>query len=478
MTGRLSGNCWKESGLQPPAFSAQEIEQAAGAVRLSGPAQAPALSGVSIDSRTVREGELFVAIRGRRLDGHHFVPEALANGAAGALVEQPPVGMPPGKFLWQVPDTLAALGNLARFHRDRFEIPLVAVTGSCGKTTVKEMLAHILSADRPVLSTLGTQNNLIGVPLTLFRLHRGHRAAVLELGTNQWGEIGQLTRIARPTLGVVTNIGPAHLETFGDLAGGLRAKAELWEEMDPGAMLVLNGDDPWLAKEGKRLARPVSWFGLGSEARIPVSRVECGPSGSRCRLEGGEELEVPLPGRHNLLNALAALTCAELLGVGRAAAAAALKSLPPLPGRSAVAQRDGILWIDDSYNANPASLAAGLEILSGLRDSSRKIVAVGDMLELGKESERLHEEAGRRIAALRPDLLVAVGPLARQLLEAARTSGLPHPAGRAFETAEQAGEFLGSWLRRGDAVLVKGSRLMRMERVLDGAGCFTTSSIP
>ncbi len=463
--------------MQAPSFSIHEIEQAVGASPLLGArAPIPPLVGVSIDSRTVREGELFVAIRGRRFDGHDFVAEALAKGAAAALVEHRPV--PDHRPIFQVSDTLTALGNLARFHRDRFQIPLVAVTGSCGKTTTKAMLAHILSWDRPVLSTSGTQNNRIGVPLTLFRLTPNHQAAVLELGTNQWGEIGLLTRMTRPTLGVVTNIGPAHLEAFGDLQGVLRAKAELWEAMDPRVPLILNGDDPLLAEVGKPLSRPVAWFGFGPHAQIPVSRLECGPSGSRCRIHGRWELDLPLPGRHNFLNALAALTCAELLGVDLSAAAEALKTLAPLPGRVALVQRDGIVWIDDTYNANPASFEAGLEVLEGIQGPKRKAVAVGDMLELGGQAERLHAEAGRCVADCGLDLLVVVGPLARRLLAAAWESGLPKEAGRVFETSEQAGEFLAGWVRPGDAILVKGSRAMRMEQVLEGAGCFTTSSIP
>lgn len=459
------------------SFSPAEIRAALpGVRRVAGPEKPCA--DVSTDSRTLRPGELFVAIKGHRFDGHNFAVQALEQGAAGAVVERwplPGVGPEPTGAVWKVDDALTALGALARFHRERFRVTLAAVTGSSGKSTTKTMLAHILSGSREVLATPGTQNNRIGVPLTLFRLEPKHRAAVLELGTNQWGEIRALTEICRPTAGVVTNIGPAHLETFGDLRGVLREKGGLWEGMAPGAPVALNGDDPLLREAGKNLSRPVVWFGTGPECQVRGSDFSGGMEGGRCCVNGRWELQIPLLGRYNLLNALAALTCAQLLGEDLGAAVRRLSDVPALPGRLTCASRDGLWIVDDTYNANPGSLRAALDALSEFPRAGRTIAVLGDMLELGGRSEELHAEAGRQAARAGVDGLIAVGPQARRLLEAAWAAGLDRSAGRFFSTPEEAGEFLAETARPGDVVLVKGSRGMQMERVI---ACFTTSSTP
>ncbi len=427
-------------------------------------------TGVSIDSRTLEPGQLFVAIRGKRFDGHDFAAQAVARGAAGVVAERDLGLRVP---VWVVPDAVAALGEIARSHRRRFRPRLAAITGSSGKSTTKGMLAHLLGARRKVLSTPGTQNNLIGVPLTLFQMTEGHEAAVLELGTNQWGEIRRLTEIAEPTLGVVTNIGPAHLEAFGDLRGVLLAKGELWEQMEPGAPVVLNADDPLLREAGGRLSRRVVWFGCCPEADVRAEEIVCVGAETRCVVNGRWEMRVPLAGRHNLMNALAALAAAEAMGEPLESAAERMAGVQAMPGRLSFSERDGLLILDDTYNANPGSLSVALEVLAGLDRPGRRIVAVGDMLELGDQAERLHAEAGRWMAQRGVDFLVSVGPLARRLLGSAWEFGLPRERGRAFDSPEEAGEFLSGFARAGDALLVKGSRATRMEKVL---GCFTTSS--
>ena len=461
--------------MQEVTFSPGEVEKATQGRRVAGGEKEPLLfTGISIDSRTVRRGQLFVAIHGKRFDGHDFLEAAFEQGAAGAVVDRWPLkGIATGRSIWQVPETLRALGDLARFHRSRFSIEVAAITGSSGKTTTKGMLAHLLSENWEVLSTPGTQNNLIGVPMTLLQLHRGHRAAVLELGTNQWGEIRRLAEILRPTIGMVTNIGPAHLQAFGSLEGVLRAKGELWKSMDPQAPLILNADDPLLRRAAERLGPRVTWFGMDPRADVRISQAEGGSWGSRCFINGRWKLELPLPGRHSLLNAAAALACAQRLGRDLAGSVRRLQTVPSISGRLTVREQDGVLFLDDSYNANPASLQAALEVLVSVERPGRKILVVGDMLELGDQAEALHEEMGRSVAH-QVDLLVAVGGMAHRLLSSAQEAGLPREAGQAFKTSDEAGEFLMPSVRSGDTVLIKGSRGMQMERVL---ACCTTFSI-
>ncbi len=474
MTGRWSGSCWANR-WRMASFRVDEIAAATGGKPVSGRG-ATSASGVSTDSRTLRGGDLFVAIRGPRFDGHDFVETAFAHGAAAAVVGRWPL---PGVFasrdVWRVEDTLNALGNLARFHRQRFNLPLVAITGSSGKTTTKTMVAQILSGGAEVLAAVGTENNLIGVSWTLLRLEPSHRFAVIEMGTNRRGEIRRLSEIARPTVGVVTNIGPAHLETFGDLRGVLREKRALWEMMGSDGRLLLNADDPLLVEAGRRLSRRVTWFGTDAAADVRAEKIRLEPWGSVCRVDG-VELKLPLPGRHNLLNALAALGCARLLGIEMLEAAHRLSVMAPLPGRLAQVEVDGCLVIDDTYNANPASFQAALQVLQGIHRPGRKILVAGDMLELGVQSEALHAEAGRWAAAAGLDWLVTVGALGRGLLAAAMKAGFALEHGRAFDTAEQAGKFLIAQIRPGDTVLLKGSRGMHMERILE-IRCSTISSI-
>jgi len=453
--------------------------------------------GLSVDSRTVQPGELFIALRGKRLDGHNFLEKARQNGATGALVERWPLkkvlstdspSLVPGTglMIWKVPDTLKALGDLAQYHRDRFQLPTVAITGSSGKTTTKEMVTHLLAERFNTLANPGTQNNRIGIPLTLLRLQPEHQALVVELGTNQWGEIRRLTKMAQPEVGVVTNIGPAHLEAFGGLRGVLRAKGELWEAMDSQGIFILNADDPLLRLAGRRLRRKILWFSAGGysgslpgEEALPIALratdIHLGATNLRCRINQRFHLELPLPGRHNLMNALAALTCAMVFGEDLSVAVERLREMPPLAGRLRFHEREGVLILDDSYNANPDSLKASLEVFSRIKRPGRKAVLLGDMLELGTQAESFHVEAGRRVVSTQPQLLVAVGPLARWTLAGAWERDLGYLAGRSFNTSQDAGRFLRQWLKPGDALFVKGSRGMQMERAVE---CFSTSSTP
>ncbi len=455
-------------------FQPEEIKAATGAMMVKGTSGKPA-SGVSIDSRTIQPGNLFVAIRGKRFDGHQFVAEALAQGAAGAIVDQWPLKgpFPAGAAVWKAPDTLKALGDMARFHRQRFPVKVAAITGSAGKTTTKTMVAHLLSGQENLLATPGTQNNQIGVPLTLFRITEGISTVVLELGTNQWGEIRRLTEIAQPSVGVVTAIGEAHLETFGDLHGVLRAKGELWEGMGREKTVVLNADDPLLWDAGRSLPHRVIWYGTRAQAQVRAERVELGPWESRCLVNAQWKLRVPLPGRHNLMNALAALACVQALEGDLPSAVEHLATVPALAGRLTRQMLDGCTVIDDSYNANPTSLQAALEVFQKAGCSGRRVAVIGDMLELGTQAQALHAQAGRWIAAAGVDLLITVGPWSRHLVEAAREAGFPTAATWGFEDSEEAGEFVRKIIHPGDLILLKGSRGMQMEKIF---ACSTTSS--
>ncbi|MCM8812228.1 MAG: UDP-N-acetylmuramoyl-tripeptide--D-alanyl-D-alanine ligase [Candidatus Omnitrophica bacterium] len=457
-------------------FQSADITAAIGGTRIAGDGRSPLL-GVSIDTRTIRPRELYVAIHGKRLDGHDFLQEAFSKGAAGAVVDRWPVKgftVPGGVEIWQVQDTLAALGNLAAFHRRRFDVPVIAVTGSAGKTTTKGMLAHILSQRLRVLATEGTQNNLIGVPLNLLKLRAEHQAVVLELGTNQWGEIRSLTRIAKPTIGVVTNIGYAHLETFGDLHGVLKAKGELWETMKPTASLVLNAEDPLLLEAGVRLSHRLIWFGNHADSAVRAEKVQLTAAGSVSFINGVWRMHLPVPGRHNLMNALAALAAAQATGIPLEQAAGRLESFQPVPGRVSLTQQGGFLVIDDSYNANPTSLRAALEVFRQTVCTGRRIAVIGDMLELGRQAESFHQQAGVWVKEADADFLMTVGSLSRHTAAAARSAGMPTERVISFDDVEQAKEFLEELIRPGDALLVKGSRAMRMERILL---CSITSSI-
>ena len=436
-----------------------EIAQAVGG-RLTG--ADVQVDGVSTDSRTVRPGELFVALRGPRFDGHAFVAHAAGRGAAAALVEEEAGGALP---LVVVDDTRTALGRLGRWWRGRCGGPVVALTGSSGKTTVKELTAGILARTGPGIATAGNLNNAIGVPLTLCRIGPGHRWAVVELGASAPGEIADLAGLAMPDVGVVLNAGPAHLEGFGTVAGVARGKGELLEAVAArGGVAVYNADDAHapLWRELAEGAREVVRFGLAADAEWTADW-EPGPGGTRLRLRGPAgplaECRFPLLGRHNVLNALAAAAAAAAAGAVEEAILAGLEAAAPVPGRlRPLSLPSGALLLDDTYNANPLSLEAGLEVLAAL--PGERVLVLGDMAELGADAASWHEAAGRRARAAGVTALYALGD------EAARAARAFGPGGHAFADHEALAAALEGALGPGMSVLVKGSRRMRMERLV------------
>ncbi len=438
------------------------------------------------DSRSVRRGDLFVALKGERFDGHQFVVAALRLGAVGAIVEdqyRPPAASFTSSsrrgtkkaepLLFGVRDTLFAYQQLAAHHRSRFTIPVVAVTGSNGKTTTKEMVASVLAQRWTVLKTEGNLNNRIGVPQTVFRLTPRHQAAVIELGVDQKGQTTRLCEIVRPTIGLITNIGPDHLEFFGSIEASAQAKAELLDQMSQDGAIVLNADDPYFDYLASRARCRVVSFGLSPRADVRALDV-------RTDARTGAAFRLALPGKarstavalrvhgaHNVMNALAAAAVGHVLSLGGAAIAQGLARFRPAAMRSRVTDHRGMRIIDDCYNANPASMKAAIELLAELGSSKRTIAVLGDMLELGPEARALHEEVGAFLAQRNISLLVACGALGGSLAEGARRGGMA--ADRILEVpdAGAAAVAVKSLVRKGDVVLVKASRGMRMEQVVE-----------
>ncbi|HYR95990.1 MAG TPA: UDP-N-acetylmuramoyl-tripeptide--D-alanyl-D-alanine ligase [Candidatus Binatus sp.] len=432
-------------------------------------------TGVTTDTRGVRPGELFVAIRGEAHDGHDFLADAAQRGAGAVLVERAHAERPLACGVIAVRDTLAALGDLAAFHRRRHRPRVVAVTGSNGKTTTKEMLAAILErAFGPgrVLRTTGTQNNLVGLPLTLLRLGGGEEAAILELGMNGPGEIWRLAQIAEPDVGVITCVAPAHLEGLGSIHGVAEAKAELYRRLRPSATAVVNADDPLVSASARAFpGRKVS-FGTADALELAVGAraiADHGLDGTEFHLVV-ERRDVPVrlavPGRHNVTNALAAAAAAHALGVGIDAVAAGLEAFQPPGMRMEVTHLpNGVTVLNDAYNANPASMAAALRTLAASR-GRRRVAVLGEMRELGAESARAHRELGVAAAAASVDALFLLGEHAETVRAGAESAGLP--ADRVVVAASHedlAGRLLG-YCRPGDLILLKGSRGAAMEQVL------------
>jgi UDP-N-acetylmuramoyl-tripeptide--D-alanyl-D-alanine ligase len=446
----------------------QDIVIASGGALVAGDLALP-VAGVSIDSRTLRIGEAFFAIRGHWRDGHDSVSEAAARGACCVVVhtlpDDPPAGMP----LVLVDDTTVALGCLAARHRARFSVPLVAVTGSNGKTTTKELIAAALARRFSVLKSEASFNNQWGLPLTLLRLTSDHEAAVVEIGTNQPGEIATLAALAAPTLGVVTTVAEVHTEFLGSLEGVREEKAALVRALPASGVAVLNADDPRVLGMAADTAAQVVTFGTTPNGDVHVASPVAEDSESiGFTLEHDGEraaVRVALVGRHNVINALAAAATGVALGLSLAEIAQGLADARAVKGRCVWREANGVRILDDTYNANPVSVRAALETVAARRGQGRLVVVLGDMLELGSFADEAHREVGRLVAALGADELVGVGPHARLAVEAARAAGLREA--RHVLAFEDTVAHLLKRLAPDDVVLVKGSRGMRLERVVD-----------
>jgi UDP-N-acetylmuramoyl-tripeptide--D-alanyl-D-alanine ligase len=424
--------------------------------------------GYSIDSRTIHPGELFFAVKGDRLDGHDFVIAALEKSAAAAVIRSDQLHRFPSKErLLAVDDTLVALQTLATAVRKVWGKPLVGVTGSAGKTTTKEAIAHVLATRFRVLKSEGNFNNHFGLPLTLLQVEPQHDVAVIEMGMSHAGEIRALAKIAQPEIGVVTNVAAVHLEFFDSLAGIARAKYELIESLPANGIAVLNSDDEYVSQFGRGFAGKVILYGTRETADVRAENVEsCGAAGSAFDVvthDGRVRAVLPLVGRHNVLNALATVAVGLSHGLGLDQATTALATLAPADKRGQVLQLGNITVVNDCYNSNPKALHAMVEALAAM-NARRRIVVAGEMLELGPAGEDLHRSAGEEIARQKIDFLLGVRGLAQAMVTGAKQGGAQ---AEFVATPEQAGEWLARETREGDVVLLKASRGVKLEKALE-----------
>ena len=456
-------------------WTASEIIEATRGKLLSGES-VHAFSGICIDSRAIMPGDCFLAIRGDTHDGHSFIPEVLKKGVKGLIIqserqheiEVKEMETPPAVCIG-VPNTLAALGALAGYHRQRSDVSVVAITGSNGKTSTRTMAAAVLSKRFHVLSPEGNFNNEVGLPLTLLRLNSSHEWAVLELGMNHAGEISRLGDICRPDIGLITNIGPAHLEGLGSLEGVMHAKGELIEKVKPGGKIILNADDPMTEKLAQKTTATPLLFGFSANADIRATELSLQPAGVSFVLHIGQEtsrVTLPVPGTFMSINALAAAAVGHAVGIPIAEIAAALESFTPIKGRMNLYRTDrGFKIIDDTYNANPGSVKAALTALKGLRKEHPGLVVLGDMLELGNASWDLHRDIGEFAARSGVSRLYVTGAFAEAVLQGAQQGGMASK--NIFSGDKEA--ILVDLVRHfnpGDWLLIKGSRGMRMETLL------------
>jgi UDP-N-acetylmuramoyl-tripeptide--D-alanyl-D-alanine ligase len=434
--------------------------------------------GISTDSRTVTEGELFIALKGSRFDGHHYVLEALEKKAGGVVIEEDKVGDIRwngyrAKAVIAVKDTLFALGNIALDWRRKYRTPLVALTGSNGKTTTKEMIAACLETTFPILKTKGNLNNLIGLPLTLLTLTEKERVVVLEMGMNVPGEIRRLTEIAEPDVGLITNIQKVHLEGMESLERLKEEKGELFRKMRRDGTILVNQDDPRVVDLASDYPGQKITFGIEHPAEVMAKEIRLGGAEGTfftLILEGeAMEIHLRLLGRHFIPNALSAIAAACLFGVEVKQVKEALENFQSIPMRMEIVPlKGGKTLINDAYNANPHSMGLALETLVEAKGEGRAIAVLGDMLELGNFTKEAHEQLGEKVSELSIDFLLALGEEAPIVVESAIRHGFPLERVRVVESHSEAISILKQMIQNGDWILVKGSRRMAMEKIVEG----------
>jgi UDP-N-acetylmuramoyl-tripeptide--D-alanyl-D-alanine ligase len=442
------------------------IAAAAGGRFASGhpPPEGLLAKGYSFDTRGLKPGEIFFALDGERRNGHQFLSDAWAKGAAGAVVAQPAGNAPQDFVQIVVSSPLDALQALASHVREDLKIPVVAISGSNGKTTTKEMLAHILSGRMHVHKSPGNFNNHIGVPLTILGLDETAQVLVMELGSNHRGEIEKLSRISRPHIGVITNVGRAHIGLFGSVEEIAREKTDLLRCLEPEGKGVVNADDRILLSAIAHINVDLVRFGVSEDAEFRATEIRQLDGGGCAFRLGRRVVTLKTGGSHNVYNALAAVSTASLLGVTVRDAARALETFEPV--RTKVTSCCGVTLIDDSYNANPDSVRAALELLTGTT-ARRRVLIMGEMLELGEESRKLHREIGELVAASDIHLFVGIGGDTEEAVTRAKAGGMGSGTALFFETKAEAKRRISDLVRRDDVVLVKGSRMTGLEEICD-----------
>ena len=447
-------------------YEIQEIAKVIGGQLLQGDPHT-SIKGICTDSRKAKGGEIFVALQGQQ-DGHNFIAKALDQGVTALLVSQNITTLPAEVPVVLVADTLAALQQLASDNRSRLNIPVVAVTGSNGKTSTKDMLAAVLSTRFNTLKTEGNFNNELGLPLTLLNLTESHQAAVVEMGMRGLGEIHFLAEIAKPTAAVITNIGEAHLERLGSVRNIAMAKTEVLEHITPEGFAVLNADSPFIRELAERCQGQVIFYSVVGDAELKASNIR--PDGNGVRYElvypgGFQEIYLPVPGSHNVMNSLAAVGVGLQLGLSIAEIEQGLRNVALTHSRLEILQANGINIINDTYNANPSSTKAALQVLKETA-AGRKIAVLGDMYELGEREQVGHQEVGEAAAAIAVDALLAVGNLGQWIAQGGLMAGLPQDRVVQCENNAQAVAELQKIVKPGDTLLIKGSRGMRMEEIV------------
>ena len=438
------------------------------------------IRGISTDSRTIKPGDLFFALKGERCDGHQYITHAMNTGAVGAVISNEFKIEPEHKnfSVIRVKDTTTALGDLARYYRQKLNTTIIGITGSNGKTTTKEMTYHLLSHFGPTAKSQKSFNNFVGVPVTIFEIENRHRYGVLEMGTNAPGEIRRLSEIGVPDVAVIVNISKTHLEGLKSIEGVARAKAEILENLSKGGVFVYNVDNPWCAKIARCFKGETVGFGFSSQAHIRCTDVKKKDKGYVFELNGHLNIPLPIPGYHNITNCLASFAICKALGHDICCVKDAFSSFK-LPSMRIEQQRIGnITIINDAYNANPESVRAALQYLSEIDEEGRKVFVCGDMLELGNESAQLHKEIGETVSCLNIDLLWTVGKYASEIAKAAKSSGTPERQVISFQDVSDITSTEMNEIRENDIVLIKGSRGMHMENIIEKFKEYFSKRVP
>ncbi|MEN6320390.1 MAG: UDP-N-acetylmuramoyl-tripeptide--D-alanyl-D-alanine ligase [Syntrophaceae bacterium] len=463
-----------ESELTHPAFSGNDIVNATGGTVITG-RRDKTFHGISTDSRHISPGNLFIPIKGEKFDGHNFITDAVRDGAAGFLIqdgsEKTVCQTYKNITIIRVPDTLTALGDIAHFWRNKCNASIIAITGSSGKTTTKEMVAVIAGLKKNVIKSQGNFNNLIGLPLTIFRIDDRHETAILELGTNRRGEIGRLTDIAAPDIGLITNIGPAHMEGLQSLDIIREEKCDLFRNMGKTGVAIINLDDEKLLITDKEWEGNTVTFGFRKDADVSADNIiNRGIEGVRFTIKIGEfekDITMSTVGNHNISNALAAAASSWALGIDFPTICQGLMAFQPISGRMEIhCMGNGAFIIDDTYNANPASFREALKIVKDLKGNHSSTVIMGDMLELGDTAEKMHEGIGSLMADTGVGTIFLRGRLSQATAAGAMKRKMSQDQIIFFVNPDEILPLIASHVKKGDFVLVKGSRRTKMEEII------------